>query len=167
MNELLKALADSDREREAPESVELRLRAAFRKKYARPKWPYFAMAVAAAAVVVLFFGHRPKPPAPPQTAKSEVFTAAETVVPVTAPVVRRMAHRKPALREVTTEFYPLLEDAPPFERGELLRVSLPASAMRSIGLPVSEDRLTETVQADVLVGQEGLARAIRFVRYER
>jgi hypothetical protein len=30
-------------------------------------------------------------------------------------------------------------------------------------VPVSEDRLTEMVQADVLVGQEGLARAIRFV----
>jgi hypothetical protein len=47
-----------------------------------------------------------------------------------------------------------------------LRVSLPASAMRGVGLAVSEDRLTDMVQADVLVGQEGLARAIRFVRYQ-
>ena len=62
-----------------------------------------------------------------------------------------------------TEFYPLIEDPPPFERGELLRVSLPASAMRSVGLPVSEDRLDETVQADVLVGT-GRARESHPVR---
>jgi hypothetical protein len=55
----------------------------------------------------------------------------------------------------------------PFERGELLRVIVPASTMRRVGLPVNEDRLAERVQADVLVGEEGLARAIRFVRYEQ
>jgi hypothetical protein len=76
--------------------------------------------------------------------------------------MRKVVHRKQP-QEIVTEFYPLMEDPPPFERGELLRVSLPAAAMRSIGVPVSEDRLGETVQADVLVGQEGLARAIRFV----
>ena len=165
MNELLKALADHDREREAPEAVELRLKAAFRKKYARPKWPYFALA--AAAAVVLFFVMRPKPHVEPQVITKVVVTPEVAAPPVTQPVVRKAVHRAARPREVTTQFYPLIDDAPPFERGELLRVSLPASAMRTIGLPVSEDRLTETVQADVLVGQEGLARAIRFVRYER
>jgi hypothetical protein len=38
--------------------------------------------------------------------------------------------------------------------------------MRKVGLPVNEDRLSDRVYADVLVGDEGLARAIRFVRYE-
>ncbi len=165
MNELLKALADSDREREAPPEVELRLRSAFRKKYARPKWPYFAMA--AAAALALFFIVRPKPHVIPQVTNNAVVKPYTPEVAVVKPAVRKVTHRKPQPREVTTEFYPLMEDAPPFERGELLRVSLPASAMRSVGLPVSEERLTETIQADVLVGQEGLARAIRFVRYER
>jgi hypothetical protein len=67
---------------------------------------------------------------------------------------------------VVTEFFPLLDGAPPFERGELLRVTVPASTMRKVGLPVNEDRLSDRVYADVLVGDEGLARAIRFVRYE-
>src|SRR5579863_8235870 len=165
MNELLKALADSDREREAPAEVEMRLRTAFRRKHARPKWPYFAMAAAAALAV--FFLVRPKPHVVPQVTHNVVVTPSAPEVAVAKPVARKAAHRRPQPHEITTEFYPLIEDAPPFERGELLRVSLPASAMRSVGLPVSEDRLTETVQADVLVGQEGLARAIRFVRYER
>ena len=155
MKELLRALADSDREREAPLEVELRLKAAFRRRYKRRVWPYF---VAAAAVMALFFVRVPKL----QTMEVAVVTPQVPVVPeVAKPSV---VHRKPRpSQEVVTEFYPLMEDPPPFERGELLRVSLPAAAMRSVGVPVSEDRLTETVQADVLVGQEGLARAIRFV----
>ncbi len=36
--------------------------------------------------------------------------------------------------------------------------------MRTVGLPVSEDHLADRVQADVLVGEEGLPRAIRFVK---
>jgi hypothetical protein len=44
-----------------------------------------------------------------------------------------------------------------------VRVSLPASAMREVGLPVREDRLMDRVQADVLVSN-GMATAIRFVK---
>jgi hypothetical protein len=36
--------------------------------------------------------------------------------------------------------------------------------MRSFGLPVSEERALDRVQADVLMGEDGIARAIRFVR---
>jgi hypothetical protein len=69
-------------------------------------------------------------------------------------------------QEVVTDFFPLMDPAPPFERGQLLRVELPASAMQMVGLPVREDRLADSVQADVLVGEEGLPRAIRFVSFE-
>jgi hypothetical protein len=161
MKELLRALADSDREREAPPEVERRLKAAFRRKYKRRILPYFA-AVAVAAGMAWFFVRVPKSQTHVQPQEIAVVTPPAPALSIVAksPVV----HRKPrTLQETVTEFYPLMEDPPPFERGELLRVSLPAAAMRSVGVPVSEDRLGETVQADVLVGQEGLARAIRFV----
>jgi hypothetical protein len=154
MKELLKALAESDRELEAGPAVERRLRSAFRKRYAHPKWPYFAIAAAVALAVLLY----PRPKV--QTLEIKVFTPSVAIVPAARPVVAR---RKAPPKEIVTDFFPLMEDPPPFERGELLRVSLPASAMRSVGLTVSEDRLDDAVQADVLVGQEGLARAIRFV----
>jgi len=158
MKELLRALAESDREREAPAAVEMWLRAAFRRKYRRRIWPYFAAAVAAGMLTVRV----PKPPAPLQTMEIAVVTPPPPALPVLAKPLA--VHRKPLPpQEIVTEFYPLMEDPLPFERGELLRVSLPAVALRSVGVPVSEDRLGETVQADVLVGQEGLARAIRFV----
>jgi hypothetical protein len=158
MNELLKALAESDREREAPASVEARLLVEFRRKHRRRRlWPFFAMA-AVSAGIVLFIG----------TPKLQIHDIAAVtpppvaVVPTPKAVSRKIGHRKQP-QEVVTDFYPLMDDPLPFERGELLRVSLPASAMRSVGLPVSEERLEDMVQADVLVGQEGLARAIRFV----
>jgi hypothetical protein len=97
--------------------------------------------------------------------------------PVAEPAAPANARRSPLARpappptaqprEVVTQFFPLLDVAPPFERGELLRVTVPASTMRKVGLPVREDRLTDRVYADVLVGEEGLARAIRFISYEQ
>jgi hypothetical protein len=68
--------------------------------------------------------------------------------------------------EIATGFYPLLDAAmlPPLEYGTLVRVQLPRSALRVVGLPVNEDRLSESIAADVLLGQDGLARAVRFVQ---
>src|SRR5215510_13966011 len=48
--------------------------------------------------------------------------------------------------------------------GQLVRVELPRSALMRFGLPVNADRASERVKADVLVGSDGIARAIRFVR---
>lgn len=158
MNELLKALADSDREREAPPAVEMRLRASFRRKYKRRIWPYLAAVAALAAGIALLMIRVPKP----QTMDIAVVTPPAPLLEAPRPAAHKIAQR-PSPREVVTEFYPLMEDPLPFEGGELLRVSLPAVAMRSVGVSVSEDRLGELVQADVLVGQEGLPRAIRFV----
>ena len=67
-------------------------------------------------------------------------------------------------REVATGFIPLMLEPDPLERGRLVRVKLPRSALTVFGLPVSEERSEERIQADVLVGEDGLARAIRFVR---
>jgi hypothetical protein len=68
--------------------------------------------------------------------------------------------------QIATRFYPLQDAAtlPPFEYGTLVRVRLPRSALRLVGLPVNEDRLSERIDADVLLGQDGLARAVRFVQ---
>jgi hypothetical protein len=69
--------------------------------------------------------------------------------------------------ESMTEFIPLVAGAPaaaPLESGQLVRVQLPRAALASLGLPLNAERGNETVKADVLLGGDGLARAIRFVR---
>ncbi len=48
--------------------------------------------------------------------------------------------------------------------GQLVRVELPRSALARFGLPMNMNRVDEKVKADVLVGADGLARAIRFVQ---
>jgi len=78
--------------------------------------------------------------------------------------IRRAA--APQTHEVYTDFYPLIDLAPPLERGELVRVTVPASAMRQVGMLVMASHLDDPVEADVLIGQDGLARAIRFVTYQ-
>jgi hypothetical protein len=45
----------------------------------------------------------------------------------------------------------------------MVRVEVPRSAMLEVGLAVSADRVSELVEADVVLGPDGLARAIRFV----
>ena len=71
-----------------------------------------------------------------------------------------------AEREIATDFIPLsymnvvsLQDG-----GQIVRVELPRSALVKFGLPVNMDRYNEKVKADVLLGVDGLAHAIRFVQ---
>jgi hypothetical protein len=70
-------------------------------------------------------------------------------------------------QEVATDFIPLVQAGPytQAEEGHLVRVELPRSALASFGLPVNAEAAAGgRVKADVLMGQDGVARAIRFVR---
>jgi hypothetical protein len=68
--------------------------------------------------------------------------------------------------EYTTEFLPLTygADQKPMESGKVIRVQMPRSALIKFGLPVNVERADVPVKADLLIGEDGLARAIRFVR---
>jgi hypothetical protein len=141
IHDLLRALAEADAAAEARPEIEMRLLAKFRSHRRRRRFRRLATWAVAplAAVIVLLF----------------VFLS------------RREAVNPPQPQEIVTDFFPLMDPAPPFERGKILRVELPASAMKMVGLPVHEEHLADSVEADVLVGEEGLPRAIRFVKFER
>ena len=68
--------------------------------------------------------------------------------------------------EMTTPFISLTQGytLPMPEGGQVLRVEMPRSALASFGLPVNEDRMSGRIKADVVVGNDGIPRAIRFVR---
>lgn len=68
--------------------------------------------------------------------------------------------------EIATDFLPLTYGAQlaPLESGQVVRVAMPRSALISFGLPMNMERADESVKADVLLGADGVARAIRFVR---
>ena len=170
----LQALAERDRALQAAPEMETLLVHEFRRCRAQRGWRWVAIGAVAAgiAITLLVVTSRPSrqpqtPVIPPPPVISNVVVAppaAEAVThkPVREPAVTRQSNP----REVVTEFFPLMDPAPPFDRGQMLRVQLPAAAMRTVGLPVREDHLADPIQADVLVGEEGLPRAIRFVRLD-
>ena len=59
--------------------------------------------------------------------------------------------------------WPGAEAWPRFESGSLVRVDLPVSALIALGLPVPSSTAS-VVQADIVVGQDGFARAVRVVQ---
>jgi hypothetical protein len=68
--------------------------------------------------------------------------------------------------EYATDFFSLAydNDQNPMQRGQVIRVQMPRSALITFGFPVNIERADTTVKADLLVGEDGMARAIRFVR---
>jgi hypothetical protein len=104
-----------------------------------------------------------------------VAAALQPPTPVTAspptrtPAAPRRAPRSRALRsaEPEAETTPFVVWAgasalPRFESGEVIRIDIPESVMPALGL-WPEPSGARAVQADVLVGQDGLVRAVRFV----
>jgi hypothetical protein len=68
--------------------------------------------------------------------------------------------------EIATDFLPLTftADSNAPESGHLVRVTIPRSALVAMGLPMNAERAGELVRADVFIGDDGLARAIRFIQ---
>lgn len=68
-------------------------------------------------------------------------------------------------QEIRTRFYAL--DASVLTEamdGYLIRVQVPRAAMASFGIPVQYEVEETRVNADLLIGEDGMARAIRFVQ---
>jgi hypothetical protein len=54
---------------------------------------------------------------------------------------------------------------PPLESATIVRVALPVTALPSYGIQIVPDINSYSVEADLLVGQDGMTRAIRVVNY--
>jgi hypothetical protein len=58
---------------------------------------------------------------------------------------------------------PNAERIAPNEPMNLVRLEVPRSTMIALGFEVRADRAEEAVEADVLLGADGVARAVRFL----
>jgi len=177
LDEGLRALRESTRDLEAPRRVEAALLARRLALAERPAGQWRRWALAAAAVIVVaglaalmhMRQTRPAPVAPPPAPVARVEVAGPAKTPAAPERETRPAPRRvqPAVsREVTSGFIPLVPDPAwrPGENIQIMRVSMPRSALQSFGLPVDENRAFEMVRADIVVGQDMVARAIRLVR---
>ncbi|HET8547318.1 MAG TPA: hypothetical protein VFL57_04905 [Bryobacteraceae bacterium] len=122
----------------------------------------------------------PRPPAPPASSprvarEAQVAAASHTGTGklnrahkrATERTAMQRPRRKPATAEpeTTAAFVPLPFAPPltPAEDQQVVRVRMPRGAMRQFGMFVREDRVRDPVQADFLLGQDGIARAVRLV----
>lgn len=178
----LKALAEHDSQRESSLPAP-------RMRVVRPalRWQkgtaYAAAALAAAAVFLVLSRPAEQVQAPTATPEAEIETVSQSVSQrsVPEPEASPEPSRRvvPAARailasaqdepepELATDFFPLTDSQVPFEHGQLVRVVVPASTMQRVGLPVRPERWSDRVTADVLVGDEGMPRAIRFVSFQQ
>jgi len=155
---------------QAPARVEARLTAAFRshaglahgREIARPwhVWgPVAAWAAAAAALVLLamFLMSGGQPQLPRRSAPGTIELAAAQAVPDFG-----VSGDSPYGDD---DFIPLPNAAgiAPNEDVNLVRVEVPRSAMIELGFAVSAERASEPVEAEVVLGADGLARAVRFL----
>lgn len=173
----LQALADHDRHREsslpAPRLHALRPVSRWKTGTA------YALATLATAATVLVLLRPTSDPvlAPvPEPVIERAPTVTETApAPKPKPTQRVVRKAEPILastqpepdNELVTDFFPLTDAPMPFEHGQLLRVMVPAATMQRVGLPVRPERWSDRVTADVLVGDEGMPRAIRFVSFQQ
>jgi hypothetical protein len=191
---LVAAIAAEDRALAPPPVMEKVLLAAFRERHIALRQRQHAWltraAVGAIAALLIVAGilavRRPQAPRSAQVipgAPTPVTAPLKVMAPVyrqpRKPPVRTLlaSRRKPApplkaeseaehreAREVVTEFMPVVYDPEPLERGLVVRVRLPRSALAAFGLPVNEQHAEEPIKADVVLGEDGLARAVRFVK---
>ncbi len=110
-----------------------------------------------------------------RTAPERSTTVADIVLPLpskaTVPSSQkpapatRLVHRAQIARVVSPSGFvelPWSGGLPAFESGEIVRVEVPVASLPAYGFDISRGT-SRSVEADVLVGQDGLARAMRLV----
>jgi hypothetical protein len=168
----LRAVAAESSHVQAPPRVEARLAAAFREHSgARPvplgrsrqprMWipvaTWFAAAAALVLVALLLLNNRQ-----PQPIRRNLEPGFESAMVLEAPVELEFGDDSPDNNE---DFIPLpnAQRIAPDEDVNVVRVELQRSAMISLGYDVSADRASEPVEAEVVLGADGHARAVRFL----
>jgi len=182
LTESLRAVAATDAGEQAPDRVEEALlgylRQRRRNRFARlweRKWVATAAGVCLVAVgLAVWPRHRPEParnnpqvitaPSIPATPRNleRVEVAARTNMRTTSAAA---AQAVPAAESGEySGFIPLPygEGAASLSGGQIVRVEVARSALASMGFPVTGATSDSYVDADVLIGEDGMARAIRF-----
>jgi hypothetical protein len=176
MNEEYRSAIAALKSGSAPERVEQNVVGAFRRqKRSRVARRWGVGAVAAAGVLAAVGAFRLQQPniiAPLAPVMAQAHIDAPALVAVTplvetapAPRMQRVQQVK-RREEIVTPYYPLpsADSLPAPDAEAVVRMMVPGSTLQLVGFPVNEVLRPEFVRADVVVGQDGMARAIRFVQ---
>ncbi len=146
--------------REAGEHVEQRLLSAFRSHHRRREqlWIYAVETAASLTVAVgLYFALLNGGTANWRERNAAGMAPSRSAVRVNGPE----ADHDPGADFIAL---PYAESGVPVGEAIVLRVQLPVSELSVLGVPVSPTATAVRVGADVLIGQDGVPRAVRLVR---
>ena len=170
-------LAERAADFSAPPSVEQAILAELSAvtAHSRRRWIYAgaAAALAASVAMVVWLGSAPASKKieahltpPPTTTVAQVSAPAPLeTMPAAAPVKPAPKRRmKPAAKpEAPFIAIPYTLPLDPRERVDVVRMDMPVAALIAAGLPVGTVDPASHVRTDVLLGQDGRARAVRLV----
>lgn len=164
----LRALAQATATLAAPARVEMRLRQQFRTQYHTPKarrtaviaaWGLAAAAVLVGAVSWVKWHNNQQNP----QAKEHDATGANQSSPE-----QNAGDSQTLVADNDLNDFTLLPGVLPAETdgSAILSVRMQRGALGALGLPVNEDRASEWIQVDLLVGNDGLPQAVRLPESE-
>ncbi|HLG56323.1 MAG TPA: hypothetical protein VI485_13390 [Vicinamibacterales bacterium] len=154
LSSALRLVAEDEVTMGASAAVEARLRAEVRSLARARRWRASATLVAVAAVVLLAVAVPGWLTTMPRSLSGGPGTVAESGADTSA-------------LEIEAAFFPLAYVSVPMTGGQIVRLEMPATTLASFGVAPADSVngvRPGTVLADVLVGDDGLARGVRFVR---
>lgn len=138
LNSAMRRLAEECALQQLPPQLETALLAEFERDRRRKRISWIAGGAAAAFILALVSWHDPL--LLKRSAPQPVSSDDQTFVPI-----------------------PYVAPPAPYERIEVVRMEIPVAALIAAGLFVRTADLGGRVEADVMVGQDGRARAVRLV----
>jgi hypothetical protein len=169
LDELEAKLREEARDWSASPDLEAALLAEFPRKAPVPIRRVLGSAaiLAIAATMLIVLWPKPKPAQQAKPAPVMAHVAAPAPAAPAAPVadIRRRPHRRalPAASEGEFIRIPYTAALEPYERADIVRVELPVAALMATGLRIQTADASAKAQADLIVGEDGMARAIRLI----
>ena len=163
----LQALRETTRDAETPQRVEMRLRHEFGMWYRAPRARsaaiFAAWALATAAVLFAGVSWWNWKLAQTQRANVSARIAVKTDVIAPAPLETDTSEEATLVADNELGDFTLLPGSLPqdVDDSAIVRVGMQRGALSALGLPVNEERVSEWIQVDLLVGQDGLPKAVR------
>ncbi len=163
----LQALRETTRDAETPQRVEMRLRQEFgmRHRTAKARSAAILAAWALAAAAVLFAGVSWWNWRLAQTHGNAVSAGNSVKTKALPPSVTPgdTSEEPTLIAGNEAGDFTLLPGSLPqdVDDSAIVRVGMQRGALNALGLPVNEERVSDWIQVDLLVGQDGLPKAVR------
>ena len=162
LTQAMAKLAAAHHARRAPISVETKVLAEFDSAHRRRHWKAASVAVVALAASAFLVVHKPEHETP-IAGRPAVVAAVHEIAEKPAPPKKHHRSRPAEAPEAPFITIPYTVPLTPDEPVRVVRMALSPSALAVAGFPLSAIDAENGIPSDVLVDEDGRARAIRII----